>query len=72
VVGYWEEGNKVAAGDDGGLVVSNRLVDAGVVSCRGRGREAGREDWVFAGDADDGEERGDKNAGDPMVDRGVG
>jgi hypothetical protein len=49
------------------------LVDAKVVSCKGK--EGGSVEWVFAGvdtDDDDGEERGDKNAGDPLVERGVG
>lgn len=50
----------------GSLVV----VDAKVIS-RG-GKQVGMvESGIDTGD-DDSEERGDKNAGDPLVDRGVG
>jgi hypothetical protein len=59
----------------GGLVILGSLVvvDAEVVSCRDK--EADMAKSVFTGidaDGDDGEERGDKNAGDPIEDRGVG
>jgi hypothetical protein len=71
VGGFGEEGIEVdTAEGNGSSVVSGWSIDAVVVSCRGR--EVGREGRVFAGDEDDGEELGDKNAGDPMVDRGVG
>jgi hypothetical protein len=49
------------------------VVDADVVSCGGK--EPGMVESVFTGvDAgdNDGEERGDKNSGDPMADRGIG
>jgi hypothetical protein len=56
-------------------VVSGSLVvvDAEMVSCGGE--EAGMVESVFNGinsGDNDSEERGDKNAGDPMADRGVG
>jgi len=64
---YWEEGIEIEPVEgDGGPAVSGR---ADVVSCRGR---EGKEERILAGGEDDGEECGDKNAGDPMADRGVG
>ena len=57
---------------------SDSLVEGNVVSCRGSEVEsiervecASSGIVTGAGD-DDGEERGDKNAGDPTADRGVG
>ena len=72
----WEEGSKgEPSGDEGGFVISGSLVVVNVKLVSRRGKEEGMAESIFTGSDggdDDGEERGDKNAGDPMEDRGVG